>query len=82
MIGGDCPETGHAKGLLSPQLDTAMINSFLKPLAATLSDDEHAAMLWDGAGFHRFRQYVVRSNVALFQLPLCSPKLTPHWCSR
>ena len=38
------------EGLLSPRLNTDVINVFLEQFAATLTEDEHAVMLWDGAG--------------------------------
>ncbi|QDU89498.1 hypothetical protein Pla175_28890 [Pirellulimonas nuda] len=52
VIGAVCPETGHAEGLLSPQLNTQIINSFLELFAKTIPEGEHAVMIWDGAGFH------------------------------
>lgn len=33
VLGAVCPETGHAEGLLSPQLNTKIINSFLELLS-------------------------------------------------
>jgi transposase len=77
VIGAVCPETGHAEGLLSPQLNTTMINQFLKQFAAKIPDDVHAVMVWDGAGFHRSHQLVVPQNVTLIQLPPYSPELNP-----
>ena len=51
VLGAVCPETGHAEGLLSPQLNTKIVNLFLEQFSRTLAADEHAAMIWDGAGF-------------------------------
>ncbi len=79
VIGAVCPEAGHAEGLLSSTLNTAMINVFLSQFAATLPADEHAVMVWDGAGFHRSGQRAVPENITLIQLPLYSPELAPHW---
>jgi transposase len=77
VIGAVCPETGHAEGLLSPKLNTEMINVFLSQFAATLPADEHAVMVWDGAGFHRSGQLTVPPNITLIQLPPYSPELNP-----
>ncbi len=77
VIGAVCPETGHAEGLLSPKLNTEMINVFLSQFAATLPADEHAVMVWDGAGFHRSGQLAVPQNITLIQLPPYSPELNP-----
>lgn len=93
VIGAVCPETGQAEGLLSPRLNTEVINIFLKQFSRTLADDEHAVLVWDGAGFHRSRHLQVPENITLVQLPPYSPELNPvenlwhflkshHWSNR
>lgn len=93
VLGTVCPETGHAEGLLSPRLNTAVVNVFLKQFARTLPEEEHAVMIWDGAGFHRGGDLRVPSNITLIQLPAYSPELNPienlwhylkshHWSNR
>lgn len=77
VLGAVCPETGHAEGLLSPQLNTAIINIFLKQFSATIPPDEHAVMVWDGAGFHTSRSLQVPDNITLVPLPAYSPELNP-----
>lgn len=77
VIGAACPETGHAEGLLSPQLNTAIINTFLEQFSATIPPDEHAVMIWDGAGFHTSKALRVPENVTLVRLPPYSPQLNP-----
>lgn len=77
VLGAVCPETGHAEGLLSPQLNTNIVNLFLQQFSLTLGADEHAAMIWDGAGFHISRQLQVPANITLVQLPPYSPELNP-----
>ncbi len=77
VIGAVCPETGQAEGLLSPRLNTDVINVFLEQFAATLTEDEHAVMLWDGAGFHTSKRLQVPDNITLIQLPPYSPELNP-----
>ena len=77
VIGAVCPETGHAEGLLSPQLNTKMINTFLKQFSLTIPAGEHAVMIWDGAGFHTAKSLDVPSNITLVQLPPYSPELNP-----
>jgi transposase len=93
VIGAVCPETGQAEGLLSPRLNTDVINIFLEQFSQTLADDEHAVMVWDGAGFHRAKHLQVPANVTLVELPPYSPELNPienlwhylkshHWSNR
>jgi len=93
VIGAVCPETGQAEGLLSPWLNTDVINIFLEQFSRTLAGDEHAVMVWDGAGFHRSGQLQVPQNITLVGLPPYSPELNPienlwhylkshHWSNR
>jgi len=77
VLGAVCAETGHAEGLLSPQLNTRIVNLFLEQFSQTLGPDEHAAMIWDGAGFHLSGQLKVPANVTIIQLPPYSPELNP-----
>ena len=77
VLGAVCPETGHAEGLLSPQLNTKIVNSFLELFSKTLPEGEHAVMVWDGAGFHTAKTLVVPANVTLVRLPPYSPELNP-----
>lgn len=93
VIGAVCPETGQAEGLLSPQLNTGVINIFLEQFSQSLAEGEHAVMVWDGAGFHRSQHLKVPANVTLVTLPPYSPELNPienlwhflkshHWSNR
>lgn len=77
VLGVACPETGHAEGLLSPQLNTKIVNTFLELFSQTIPEEEHAVMVWDGAGFHTSRSLVVPPNITLVQLPPYSPELNP-----
>ena len=77
VLGTVCPETGQAEGLLSPRLNTDVINAFLREFSATLPAEEHAVMLWDGAGFHTGKQLSMPENVTPIQLPAYSPELNP-----
>jgi transposase len=77
VLGAVCPETGHAEGLLSPQLNAKIVNEFLTQFAKTIPADEHAVMLWDGAGFHVSKQLRVPENVTVVTLPAYSPELNP-----
>ena len=77
MLGAVCPETGHAEGLLSPQLNTKIVNIYLERFSQTIPEGEYAVMIWDGAGFHTSRSLVVPENVTVVQLPPYSPELNP-----
>ena len=77
VLGAVCPQTGHAEGLLSPRLNTNVIDVFLRGFSETLPPDEHAVMIWDGAGFHTSKKLVVPENITLVRLPPYSPELNP-----
>jgi transposase len=77
VLGVVCPETGHAEGLLSPQLNTKIINKFLELFSQTILDREHAVMVWDGAGFHRAKALDIPENITVVELPPYSPELNP-----
>jgi transposase len=77
VLGAVCAETGHAEGLLSPRLNTRIVNRFLEQFSQSLGPDEHAALIWDGAGFHVSRQLQVPANITIIQLPPYSPELNP-----
>ena len=77
VLGAVCPETGHAEGLLSPRLNTKVVNAFLEQFARTVPADEHAVLLWDGAGFHTAKGLRVPENISVLQLPPYSPELNP-----
>ncbi len=77
VLGAVCPETGQAEGLLSPQLNTKIVNEFLRQFSQTIPADEHAVILGDGAGFHGSKQLCVPDNVTIVTLPPYSPELNP-----
>jgi len=77
VLGAVCPATGHAEGLLSPRLNTSVVNIFLEQFSRTLAADEHAVLIWDGAGFHTSGSLKLPANVSVLQLPAYSPELNP-----
>lgn len=77
VLGAVCPETGRGEGLLSPRLNTKVVEIFLREFSRTVPLDEHAVMIWDGAGFHTSPKLRVPENITLLQLPPYSPELNP-----
>jgi len=88
-----CPETGDATGLVTPNVNTDAMNSFLEQFARELPPDVHAAMVLDRAGWHTAGALQVPANVTLVLLPPKSPDLNPvvnlshylrshHWSNR
>jgi len=93
VIGAVCPQTGQAEGLLAPHLNTEVINIFLQQFYASLPQNSHAVLIWDGAGYHTSKKLVIPDNISLVRLPPTSPELNPienlwhymrshHWSNR
>ena len=72
-----CPESGDAAGLITPHVNTEVMNAFLAQFAAGLPPDVHAAMVLDRAGWHTTVALKVPANVTLVLLPPKSPELNP-----
>ena len=53
------------------------MQAFLEAFAATIQDDEHVALVLDGAGWHASKRLRVPSNITLVPLPPYSPELNP-----
>ena len=69
-----CPETGQATGLITPEINTPMMNAFLEQFAQELPADVHAVMVLDRAGWHTGKGVHVPENVTLINK---SPELNP-----
>ncbi len=93
VVGAVCAETGQAEAILAPNLNTDVMNVFLREFSRSLAADVHAVLIWDGAGFHRSGKLNVPANVSLIELPPYSPQLNPienlwhylrshHWSNR
>jgi transposase len=72
-----CPETGDASGLISPHVNTEVMNVFLQQFSEELPSDVHAVMVLDRAGWHVAGRLKVPGNVTLVHLPPKSPELNP-----
>ena len=72
-----CPATGDASGLITPNVNTGVMNAFLEQFSAELPEDAHAAMVLDRAGWHTTTALRVPANVTLVPLPPKSPELNP-----
>ena len=77
VIGAVCPQTGQSVGLLSPTINTNMMNAFFEQFVAEVSSDIHVVMVWDQAGFHTSKKLKVPENVTIVLLPPYSPELNP-----
>ena len=77
VIGGVCPQTGQSVGLLSPTINTEMVNAFFSQFATEVTPDVHVVMIWDQAGFHVSKNLKIPDNITVVPLPPYSPELNP-----
>ena len=87
------PESGRAEGLVSARLNAAVVQAFLDQLSATVPGGTHAALVWDGAGYHVAKRLRVPANRTVAGLPPYAPEWNPverlwlylrqhHWSNR
>lgn len=77
LFGACCSETGESNAWLMPLANTETMNGQLADLGAQLPDAVHAALVLDGAGWHRSFGFKVPANLTLVHLPPCAPELNP-----
>ena len=71
------PATGASVAMITPMVDTGLMQQFLAGLSGTLAPDEHAVLVLDQAGWHVAKALAVPANVTLLFLPPYSPELNP-----
>jgi transposase len=71
------PATGASIAMITPTVNTDLMNTFLQGLSGTLGENEHAVLTLDNAGWHVAKALVIPSNVTLLFLPPYSPELNP-----
>lgn len=79
-----CVETGDSVALISPTVNTYLMNVHLRHLSEQLGPQRHAVLILDGAGWHKANDLQVPVNITLLHLPPYSPELNPvervwHW---
>lgn len=77
LTGAVCPATGDAAAILTPTLNTRVINLFLEELATQIPAGVHAILIWDQAGYHVSDELRIPENVSVLHLPPYSPELNP-----
>jgi DDE superfamily endonuclease len=77
IFGAFCPERECAVGLILPRANTAMMQLHLNEISAQLPAHIHAAMITDGAGWHRSQTLRIPSNITLIDIPPYTPQCNP-----
>lgn len=68
--------SGDSCSFILPYVNTQCMNVFLDEFAKTLEGKE-VLLIMDGAGWHKSRDLIVPSNIAIMYLPPYSPELNP-----
>lgn len=74
IFGAFCPERDTAVGLVLPWVNTEMMQMHLDEIAAALPENTHAALIVDGAGWHRSDALIVPEDITLIRTPASSPE--------
>lgn len=69
------PSTGASVAMITPTVNTVLMNQFLAGLSGTLANDQHAILVLDNAGWHVAKALQVPGNITLLLLPPYSPEL-------
>ena len=59
IVGAVCPASGESVGLLSPVINSDVVNLFIKQFTKEVSRDVHVLLVWDQAGFHTSKKLKV-----------------------
>jgi transposase len=71
------PLTGASSALVSPTVNTALMNRHLAFIGREAGPDRHVVLVLDRAGWHVARALNVPKNITLLHLPPYSPELNP-----
>lgn len=74
IFGAFCPQRDVAVGLILPLVNTEMMQLHLDEISWQLPENVHAALIVDGAGWHRSDALRVPENITLIRIPPNSPE--------
>lgn len=71
------PSSGESIAMITPTVNTELMNRLLKGLSDTIGAGEHGVLVLDNAGWHVAKALQVPENITLLFLPPYSPELNP-----
>jgi DDE superfamily endonuclease len=77
IFGAICPERKAGAALVMPYANTGAMNLHLEEISKAVSPGAHAAIVFDGAGWHGSEELRVPKNITPITLPPYSPELNP-----
>jgi transposase len=69
------PMTGDSIAMITPTVNTELMQMFIDGLSKHIKSDEHAVLVLDNAGWHRAKELTWPANVTPMFLPAYSPEL-------
>ena len=75
VFGAVCPEHGSGAALVLPFCNTEAMQLHLDEIATRVTPGAHAILILDQAGWHRFKELRIPSNLSLLPLPPRAPEL-------
>lgn len=77
LFGAVCPDRSTGAAVIMPEVNVAAMNEHLAEISHCVSIGAIAALVLDGAGWHRSPRLNVPDNIVLLPLPPYSPELNP-----
>jgi transposase len=78
IFGAICPQRGVGAAIITPSVNTEMMNLHLAEIGRQVAAGAHAVLVCDGAGWHqRGGGLQVPENITLLTLPPYSPEANP-----
>ena len=78
LFGAICPARGVGAAMITPTANTECMNLHLKEISAQVSPGARAALICDGAGWHRRGGELQQpDNIVMITLPPYAPELNP-----
>jgi DDE superfamily endonuclease len=75
LFGAACPATAKTAAIVVPEANAQTMNIHLETISKAVAEGAHAAVLLDGAGYHRSLRLKVPANITLIRLPRYAPEL-------
>ena len=77
IFGAVCPERDTGAALVMPYANTEAMNLHLREISRAVAPGAHAALVFDGAGWHTSAELEVPDNITLLIQPPYAPELNP-----
>jgi len=77
IFGAVCPQRRATAALVLPLANSETMALHLVEISRQVSPNAHAAVIFDGAGYHIAKNLAVPENITLIKLPPRAPELNP-----